>query len=71
MTQTYVYNGKEVYLTGRIATKPQRNRAPRVLYEIRPIKFINMKNDPNIESQWTELKDLYEIAKDADNENKI
>ena len=70
MTQTYVYRGKEVYLTGRTARKRGRNR-DRVLHETRLIKFINMKNDPNIVSDWVEMRDLCEIDKDEQNENKL
>ncbi len=69
MTQTYVYNGKEVYLTGRSATKKRRSGSPRVLYETRQIKYINM-NDDNVASDWVELKDLYEITKDEDDNNE-
>ena len=69
MTQTYVYNGKEVYLTGRTATKPRRS-GDRVLYETRLIKYINIENDPNIMSDWVELKDLYEIIMNEDDNNE-
>ena len=69
MTQTYVYNGKEVYLTGRSATKKRRSGLPRILYETRPIKYINIQDD-NIVADWVELKNLYEITKDEDDKNE-
>lgn len=67
MTQAYVYRGKEVYLTGRSATREMR-RSTRVVHETRPIKFINNPDDPNIESDWVEMKELYKIEKENDDE---
>lgn len=65
MTQTYVYKGEEVYLTGRQANKTPsggtRRNSTKVLYETRPFKFINMKDDPNVETYWVEMKELYII----------
>jgi hypothetical protein len=60
MTQTYVYKGVEVYLTGRTAHKRGRT-GDKLLHETRPFKFINMKTDPNVEVYWVEMKELFEI----------
>lgn len=68
MTQTYVYKGEEVYLTGRKASKKMRNGAARMLYEVRPIKYIN-NNDSNISAHWIEMKDVYEIIEDNNDEH--
>jgi hypothetical protein len=63
MTQAYVYRGKEVYLTGRSAKKEMRN-STRVVFETRSIKYINNDDDPNLESEWVEMKELYKIDKE-------
>ena len=60
MTQTYVYNGKEVFLTGRTATK-RGTRADKKLYEILPKRYLNTNVDPFVESEWVSKKDLYAI----------
>lgn len=61
MTQIYVYNGKEVFLTGRTAVKEGR-RNDRILHEILPKKYINTEVDSFIESSWVQLKELYAIV---------
>ena len=61
MIQAYVYNGKEVFLTGRTAKKKMRRGGMRELYEVRPIKYLGKKElIPGIED-WVRLSDLYEI----------
>lgn len=61
---TYVYNGKEYRLTGRVAEKPSRassrtNAKKNHYVEIQPID-----SDPeNTQfNQWVKQSDLYEIT---------
>ena len=69
MTQAYVYNGKEVFLTGRTAKKRMRRGGVRELYEVRPIKYLGTKDTiPGIED-WVRLSDLYEINTDDEENN--
>jgi hypothetical protein len=64
--QTYVYNGKEVCLTGRKAVKRNSRRSnmgsDKIVYEIKQIKY---KDDEP--SEWVEMRELYVIM-DKDNE---
>ena len=57
--KTYVYNGKEVVLTGRTATKELRSGRNRTLYEIRPLTATPEQKDFN---EWVEMEDLFEIG---------
>jgi hypothetical protein len=65
MTQVYVYNGKEVFLTGRTAKKSSR-RGDKVLHEILPKRYMNKEIDSFIESDWVFLKDLYAIVENSE-----
>lgn len=66
MTQTYVYNGKEVYLTGRKAIKSAstRRKSEKILYEIKLTKYKDI-------SEWVELKDLYTVMDDVENTQEV
>ena len=55
---TYVYDGKEVYLTGRIA-KRSSNSSKQPLVEIVPVGAD--KNDKEY-AKWVSIEDLYLIA---------
>ena len=61
MTQAYVYNGKEVFLTGRTAMKSSRAGKDRVLFEVKPIKFLGETSTPPGIEDWVNMRDLYKI----------
>lgn len=66
--QTYVYKGKEVFLTGRTADKETR-RSVKVLHEVRPIKYRDMSPVDGVDdSEWVTMEQLYSI-RDKDEEN--
>ena len=71
MTQVYVYEGKEVFLTGRTATKKstRRGSSSRTLYEIKPIKYINSNTTMTGIEDWVRMQDLYEINTEESKEN--
>lgn len=56
--KTYVYNGKEVVLTGRTASKKTRSDKTKTLHEIRPA---NVDVEQNMYNEWVEFDDLYQI----------
>ena len=63
MTQLYVYNDKEVYLTGRTATRVGK-RKDKILHEIKLTKY----GDSAETFAWVELSSMYTInTKDSDN----
>lgn len=57
-SKTYVYEGKEVVLTGRTAEKTLRSERKKVLHEIRPS---DVDADNRMHNKWVELTDLFEI----------
>lgn len=61
-SKTYVYDGKEMVLTGRTAIKEMKSGNNKTLHEIRPAEA-----DPDYKTlnKWVEMKDLYEIVDDA------
>jgi hypothetical protein len=61
MTQTYVYKGKEVFLTGRKAIKKSSRGTEKELWEVLPKKYIDKEVDGFVTSDWIQLKDLYQI----------
>jgi hypothetical protein len=69
MSQTFVYDGKEVYLTGRKAAKSSRRGTDKTVYEVKPVKYRDIKNigDMGI-AYWVKMSDLYEIVVDGDEE---
>ena len=70
MTQAYVYNGKEVFLTGRTAVKKGRSNKERTLLEVRPIKYLGeSKVMPGVED-WVSMRDLYKINSDEENDDE-
>lgn len=61
--QTYVYQGKEVFLTGRKAQKEGRRGRVRELFEIKPARYPDADD-----SSWVEMRDLFEIVEDNEDE---
>lgn len=57
--QSYVYKGKEVFLTGRSASKPSRRGDAKIVYEIKPIRFLNAERDTSYIAEWVSLSELY------------
>jgi len=57
-SKTYVYDGKEVVLTGRTAGKKMKSGKDKILHEIRPAEA-----DPDFKSlnKWVQMDELYEI----------
>lgn len=68
MTQTFVYKGKEVFLTGRTATKTLPRGGVKVLHEIKPKKYMNDTTNNDITTDWVVMADLYEIVPDEKNQ---
>lgn len=60
---TYIYDGKEVAMTGRKAVKESRSKVSE-LYEVKPIDVES--NDPKFCS-WVSLTQLYRVV-DGDDE---
>lgn len=64
-TNTYLYDGKEVRKTGRIARKTLRSGKIHTLYEIEPISVEGKKW-----SKFVDIEDLYRItSENGTNEN--
>jgi len=64
-TSTYVYDGKEVVMTGRTAVKSMKSGNLKTLYEVRPVEA---EPDQKMYNQWVSMDDLYVITeKDEDN----
>jgi hypothetical protein len=62
MTQTYVYNGKEVFKTGRTASSKGRGNKINTLLEILPVKFINVESFTDYDvADWVRELDLFVI----------
>ena len=62
ITKTYVYDGKEHIMTGRIAEKRLRSEKIKKLYEIRPN---DVETGQDMYNKWVSMDDLYEV-KDKD-----
>jgi hypothetical protein len=60
MSKVYVYDGKEVVLTGRKAEKKLRTKVDQ-LVEIKPKDISSTSSDF---CKWVRLVDLYEIVED-------
>jgi hypothetical protein len=61
--QTYVFKGKEVFLTGRKAKKESRRGRVKELFEVKPTRFPETD-----EGEWVEMRELFEIVEDEKNE---
>lgn len=64
MNKSYVHNGKEVVLTGRMAKRKPRREGERInddftQYEIRPV---NVDADNNNFNEWVRMRDLLEVV---------
>ena len=68
MTQTYVYNEKEVYLTGRTAIRKSKRptRADKTLHEVVPAKYRTGTKPPAGVEDWVALSDLFAIVESDD-----
>lgn len=67
MTTKYVYDSKEVVLTGRVAKKKLPSGKEQVLYEVQPDNVVGKQYN-----KWVQMKDLFEIeAKDEEDESKL
>jgi hypothetical protein len=64
MNDSYVYDGKEVIPTGRIAKRTTSRGRALVLIEIRPIEIED--NDPQY-CKWVMQDDLFVIQDDVNN----
>lgn len=64
MIKHYLHNGKEVVLTGRIATKSIRNGKEEILHEIKPIDIADLSTTKY--NAWVRMKDLFEIRQNED-----
>lgn len=62
---TYVYDGKEVYLSGRIATPQSDSKKKVVMVEILPIGA--ERGDASF-ARWVNMSDLL-VVKDLENED--
>jgi len=62
---TYVYDGKEVYLSGRIATPQSDSKKKVVMVEILPIGA--ERGDTSF-ARWVNMSDLL-VVKDLENED--
>jgi len=64
MPKTYVYNGKEVFKTGRDAiSKGTRNRVT-MLLEVLPVKYMGLDLPVDYDvAEWVREVDLFEINK--------
>lgn len=59
MEQTYVFKGKEVFLTGRKAIREGKRRNT-VIFEVKPVRF------KEAEGEWVEMRELFEIVESQD-----
>ena len=70
MTQTYVYNGKEVFKTGRTASSKGRGDKINTLLEILPVKFINVDSPTDYDvAEWVREVDLFVINTNIQEKN--
>jgi hypothetical protein len=60
MSQTYVFKGKEVSLTGRKAVKTNRRGKRTEMFEVKPIKF------PDADGEWVRMEELFQVVGDSD-----
>lgn len=58
MDKTYVYQGNEVVLTGRCATKQSHRGVAKTLYEIKLAKY---RESDDIATDWVDFSDLYHV----------
>jgi hypothetical protein len=56
--KTYVYEGKEVVMTGRTASKTLRSGKISIIYEIRPA---NVPADQTMYNQWVAKDEVFEV----------
>lgn len=72
--QTYVYKGKEVFMTGRTAEKTVRGKTM-LLHEILPIKYRGQTEgvSKDVVSNWVKESELFTINQNEedDAENKV
>lgn len=61
MTTKFVYDGKEVILTGRTAKKSLKSGKEQILYEIKPHDVVGKQYN-----KWVQMKDLFEIIEEKD-----
>lgn len=67
MKTKYVYDSKEVVLTGRIAKKRLPSGKEQILYEIQPDNVVGKQYN-----KWVQMKDLFEIeGGEEENESKL
>lgn len=63
MTETFVYGGQEVVLTGRVATRTTARKEHK-LHEIKPADV--EEEDPKF-CKWVKFEELYEIQENINN----
>ena len=63
MSTKYVYDGKEVVLTGRIAKKKLHSGKEQILYEVQPDGVTSKQYN-----KWVQMKDLFEISGESNSD---
>lgn len=57
----YVYKGKEVFLTGRTASKRGIRGKEKIIHEIKPVRYFNDDRDTVHVAEWVGLGELFQI----------
>lgn len=56
----YVFNGKEVIMTGRTAIKKLRSGREDILYEVKLLENVDISSTKY--NEWVKMSELYEVV---------